>query len=170
MGQAGHAKLYIPQGHEDYAIAFSDKRGVMPINFEPTKDGEYTITVNPEGVEMSYLHLIDNMTGTDVDLLVEPSYTFEGHISDYTSRFKLVFSARKSIEEIGDNEPFAFIHDGEIIIEGDGIVQVIDMLGRIIVQRRDGACTVSTKEMTPGVYVLRLTDGENVRTQKIVIQ
>ena len=164
-----HAKLYIPQGHENYAIAYSDKHGVMPVNFEPLENGTYTISVNPKGVEMSYLHLIDNITGTDVDLLVEPSYTFTARFDDYASRFKLVYSARKSIEEIGDNEPFAFIHDGEIIIESDGIVQVIDMMGRIIVCR-DAMHCVSTTGLTPGVYVLRLLNGDNVKTQKIIIK
>ena len=169
-----NANIYIPQGGEEYAIACAGRDGActvstMPVNFKAVSDGTYTLTVNPENTEMAYLHLIDNITGTDVDLLAQPSYSFEGHVSDYASRFKLVFSARKSIEEIGDDEDFAFISNGEIIIESDGIVQVIDMMGRIIVQRRDGACTVSTDAMAPGMYVLRLTDGENVRTQKIVI-
>ena len=165
-----HAKLYIPQGREDYSIAFSEKSGEMPLNFEASENGTYTITVNPEGVEMNYLHLIDNLTGANVDLLAQPSYTFEARLSDYASRFKLVYSAKKSIEEIGDNEPFAFIHNGEIIVESDGIVQVIDMMGRIIVQRGAGVHTVSTAGMAEGVYILRLIDGEKVRTQKTVIQ
>ena len=41
----------------------------MPICFKANEDGLYTITVNPENVEVRYLHLIDNMTGADVDLL-----------------------------------------------------------------------------------------------------
>ena len=163
------SKLYIPQGRKDYSIAFSEKSGEMPVNFEASENGTYTITVSPEGVEMNYLHLIDNLTGANVDLLTQPSYTFDARVSDYTSRFKLVYSARKSIEEIGDNEPFAFIHNGEIIIESDGIVQVIDMLGHIIVCR-DAMHCVSTAGMVPGVYVLRLINEENVRTQKIVVR
>jgi len=42
-------------------------------------------------------------------------------------------------------------------------------MGRIIVCS-DGMHTISTNEMTPGVYVLRLINGENVMTQKIVIE
>ena len=94
-----NAQIYIPQGGKDYAIAFSEGQGEMPLNFKATENGEYTITVNPEGVNLAYLHLIDNMTGADVDLLVpEPvegpaSYTFTAKTTDYESRFKLVFSA-----------------------------------------------------------------------------
>ena len=69
-----------------------------------------------------------------------------------------------------ENEDFAFISNGEIIINGEGLVQVIDLLGHILVQRRDGACTVSTDGMAPGIYVLRLINGEKVKTQKIIIR
>ena len=85
------AKVYIPQDGKDFAIAFSEGQGEMPINFKATKNGTYTITVNPEGVEMNYLYLIDNKTGTDIDLLVQPRYTFDAHTTDYESRFRLVF-------------------------------------------------------------------------------
>ena len=62
------------------------------VNFKAAKNGQYTISVNADGMDFSYLHLIDNLTGADVDLLAEPSYTFETKTSDYASRFKLVFS------------------------------------------------------------------------------
>ncbi|MBQ3709405.1 MAG: InlB B-repeat-containing protein [Bacteroidales bacterium] len=170
-----NGNIYIPQGGEEYAIVSVGGRDAMhcvsteiPVNFKATKDGTYTLTVNPEETEMAYLHLIDNLTGTNVDLLQTPSYTFEGKTTDYASRFKLVFSARKSIEEIGD-EGFAFIHDGEIIIEADGIIQVIDMLGRVLVNR-DANERITTDGLVGGVYVLRLINGEIVKTQKIVVK
>lgn len=86
-----NARIYIPQGEKEYSIAFTEKLGEMPLNFKATKDGIYTITVNPQAVELEYLHLIDNMTGDDTDLLVMPSYTFTAKATDYTSRFRLVF-------------------------------------------------------------------------------
>jgi len=42
-------------------------------------------------------------------------------------------------------------------------------MGRVVVST-DVARNVSTSGMAPGLYVLRLIDGENVRTQKIVVQ
>ena len=41
---------------------------------------------------MKYLHLIDNLTGKDIDFLATPSYTFEGKTTDVISRFKLAFN------------------------------------------------------------------------------
>ena len=88
----GNATLSIPQGGKELAIACAEKVGEMPLNFKAAKNGEYTITVNPEAVEMDYLHLIDNLTGADIDLLATPSYTFDAKTTDYASRFRLVFS------------------------------------------------------------------------------
>ena len=102
-------KLYIPQGQEEYAIVSVGRDGArhvstMPINFKAETDGTYTITVNVDHVEMAYLHLIDNLTGADVDLLAAnggdtinrvSTYTFTAKTTDHESRFKLVFSARR---------------------------------------------------------------------------
>jgi hypothetical protein len=41
--------------------------------------------------------------------------------------------------------------------------------GRVVVSS-DVARNVSTSGMTPGVYVLRLINGNNVKMQKIIIQ
>ena len=73
----------------------------------------------------------------------------------------------------GDNDaPFAFVSNGNIVITADTqnvTLQIVDAMGRMVVCT-DGVHNVSTNGMTAGVYVLRLIDGDNVRTQKIVIQ
>ena len=168
-----NANIYIPQGGEDYAIAYSEGQGEMPLNFKAMQNGEYTITVNPEGVEMGYLHLIDNMTGADVDVLTQASYTFTAKTTDYESRFKLVFGTSTGSATEGT---FAFISNGNIIItdgpsigSGTYTLQVIDMTGRVI-RCTNGVRTISTSGMPSGGYVLRLIDGNDVKTQKIVIE
>lgn len=162
-----NSKLYIPKDNEEYAIVSSAAQGEMPINFRAAEDGTYTLMVNPEGVEMNYLHLIDNLTGNDVDLLASPDYTFEAKTTDYASRFRLVFAS--VCEDVdSDNENFAFINDGNIIVYKEGILQIIDMTGRIVLSG-DAINRVSTSGMTPGVYILRLITANGVKTQKIVI-
>ena len=97
----GSTKIYIPQDGTDYAIACAESTGEMPLNFKAIENGTYTISVDVDNVEMGYLHLIDNMTGADVDLLASDggdarpcvsTYTFTAKTTDYESRFKLVFS------------------------------------------------------------------------------
>ena len=162
-------KVFAMQDNQEVAIVLCDG-SEQPVGFKAAKDGTYTLNVNAVGVEFDYLHLVDNLTGTDVDLLVEPSYTFEAKTSDYASRFRLVFSICEDAN--GGNAPFAFINNGNIIIigaEADAVLQIVDVLGHVVIST-DVARNVSTSGMTKGVYVLRLISGDTVKTQKIVIE
>ena len=163
-----NANLYLPQGAEEYAIVSVGNAGEMPVNFKAKENGTYTIAVNPEGVEMIYLHLIDNLTGADVDLLQTPEYTFTAKTTDYASRFKLMFSINQEDGPSTGSGTFAFISNGNLIVNGEGMLQIMDVTGRMI-RCTDVARNVSTSGMVPGVYVLRLINGDDVRTQKIVI-
>ena len=77
-----------------------------------------------------------NMTGNDIDLLSTPSYTFQAKVTDYASRFKLVFAANNS-DLVGEgNDNFAFISNGMIIVNGTGTLQVFDVLGHEIINKQ----------------------------------
>jgi len=162
--------VYIPKGNEDYAVVLCEGESQMPVNFKAATDGTYTISVETENLDVNYLHLIDNKTGMDVDLLATPSYTFEGKRTDYASRFRLVFDANAGNNET--NEEFAFISDGDIVItnNGEATLQVIDMLGRIVSSQTVNGNASIDKMNANGVYVLRLINGNNVKTQKIVVK
>ncbi|MBR6847106.1 MAG: InlB B-repeat-containing protein [Bacteroidales bacterium] len=165
-----NANIYIPMDNEEYAIVSSNGQGEMPVNFRAYVAGEYTITVNPEEVEMGYLHLIDNIAGKDVDLLANPSYTFNARTDDYESRFRLVFSTTMVNAEMG--EDFAFMSDGQLVIanEGEATLQVIDVTGRVVATENiNGTCSMAINAKA-GVYVLRLINGTDVKTQKMVIR
>ena len=104
FGQS-NANIYIPQNGKDYAIVSAEAQGEMPVCFKASVNGSYTLSFDAENVEMGYLHLIDNLTGMDVDLLATPSYNFEAKTSDYASRFRLVFSANNIAEATARTSP-----------------------------------------------------------------
>ena len=167
-----NAKLYIPQNNTDYAIAVSETQGEMPVNFKAAENGSYTINVMTENVELSYLHLIDNMTGADVDLLATPDYTFNASVTDYESRFRLVFICGDANDDNGGDDNFAFFANGQLIVNnnGEATLQVVDMLGRIVSsQRISGSCSTQVNAAT-GVYMLRLINGNDVKVQKMVVR
>ena len=89
----------------------ADIQGEIPVNFKAAENGTYTLTVSTP-LTFTYLNLIDNKTGNNVNLLKTPSYSFDARTIDYASRFKLVFCAGNN-EMIND---FAFISNGELII------------------------------------------------------
>ena len=176
MLNANGTRLYIPQNGKDYAVVSTDaSRGEMPLNFKAAKDGSYTITMNVENADLNYLHLVDNLTGNDVDLMAaaastgSASYTFDAKTDDYASRFKLVFDVNGDAASTGSAGNFAYISNGEIIVsnEGRATLQVIDVMGRIVSSEEiNGDCRISTNGLTAGVYVLSL----NGKTQKIVVK
>ena len=163
-------KLYIVEGENEYAVVRSANEGEMPVSFKASENGNYTLSVNAENVEMEYLHLIDNMTGADVDLLATPSYSFEARTNDYASRFRLVFNANISVNE-QNSEAFAFFNGSNLVInnEGEATLQVIDMMGRMISSEQIQGSYNNSLNLSAGVYVLRLSNGNTVKTQKIVI-
>ena len=164
-----NTKVYIPQDNNEYAMVRSSAAGDIPVNFKAAQNGTYTINISTEELDVNYLHLIDNLTGAEIDLLQNPSYSFSAKTDDYASRFRLVFAANSEDGPSTDSESFAFVSNGNIVVNGSGILQVIDMMGRVVVCR-DAMHCVSTTDMTPGVYVLRLINDDNVKTQKIVIE
>ncbi|MCR4848040.1 MAG: T9SS type A sorting domain-containing protein, partial [Bacteroidales bacterium] len=168
------ANIYIPQGGKEYAIAYSEGQGEMPVNFKAKENGTYTLSISatPHSSLLTpnfkYLHLIDNLTGNDVDLLATPSYTFEAWTTDYASRFKLVFATG----DADADDPFAFISNGQLIVNGTGTLQVIDMLGHILLSHEvhSDSCLPTSDFLPSGVYVLRLINGDEVKIQKIVVK
>ena len=164
------SKIYIPICGQDYAVVRSENMGEMPLNFKAEENGIYSINVNAENMEMSYLHLIDNMTSVDVDLLETPCYSFEARTTDYASRFKLVFSVCEDTDD--GNETFAFISNGKIIVlnEGEATLQIIDTKGRIINSKNINGTVEINLDQAEGVYMIRLVNGNDMKVQKIVVK
>ena len=169
----GNARLYIQQGDKEYAIVCAEKLGETPLNFKVKENGTYALSINPENVEMEYLHLIDNLTGNDIDLLQTPSYTFNAKKSDYASRFRLVFVANGAFEgSDSGSEAFAYFNNGKFIVnnEGEATLQVIDITGHVLSSEQISGSCHKAMETTSGVYMLRLINGDKVRTQKVIVK
>ncbi|MCR4847800.1 MAG: leucine-rich repeat domain-containing protein, partial [Bacteroidales bacterium] len=161
-----HSQLYFKNNGEPYAVAANEAEdGAMPLYLEKA-NGTYTVEATLLNAECDYLHLVDNLTGADIDLLATPSYTFTSKPTDYASRFKLVFRANENDNE---NEEFAFISNGEIVVNGTGTLQVIDVTGRVV-SSHSVSNHASIDGLTAGVYVLRLINNDHVKIQKIVIK
>lgn len=154
--------LYIHQYDEDYAIAtMNDNVKSINLNFKAKTTGYYTLSVKPQG-EFGYLHLIDKLTGSDVDMLKEEEYTFIGSAADAAERFVVRLSPSTST----GSETFAYQSGDDIIVEGEGELQVFDVMGRLMMKKNVNGLETIEKPSQTGVYIFRL-DGQ---TQKIVVR
>ena len=172
------ADLYIPKDGKKYAIMSSNSQSEMPLNFKANEDSEYTLTVSTtlnsqlSTLNLNYLHLIDNLTGNDIDLLVTPSYTFEAKTSDYASRFRLVFTDENGEVAADGHDTFAYISDGQLQIlnQGEALLQIVDALGRTLSSEIIQGNYGKPLDLNAGVYIVRLSNTQTTRTQKIVVQ
>ena len=166
-----NTKIYIMSDGVNYAVVSRGMDNFTPVSFTAKENGTYTLAVDLVNLDLDYLHLVDNKTGADVDLLEQPSYAFEALTSDYAERFNLVYATTTSITEA--DETFAYYVDGEIrLVEPchGASLQIVDMTGRVLVCKdASHASVISTSGIVNGVYLLRLVNGDDVRTQKIVI-
>ncbi len=138
------------QDKQDYAVVYKLDQPSLPIQFKVTEKGTYTLSIESNLLGLDYLHLVDHITGADIDLLATPSYTFEASIDDYASRFKLVFQPTDNHDDYGDS----FV-DGETFI--------IDMAGRVV-------ATDLNTSLAPGIYILRTIKGNETFSKKIIIK
>ena len=166
-----NTKIYFPVDGADFAVATTSYIGEMPLNFSAAADGNYTLTFAAENMEIDYLHLVDHVTGMDIDLLQTTDYSFEASEDDNAARFTLVFANLTGIEE-NSAEQFAFFSNGNLIVnnEGNATLQVIDVMGRVLSSETLNGCANVSVNAAPGVYMLRLVNGDNVKTQKVVVE
>ena len=168
MLNENNTKVYIPQDNKDYAVvSVNSDMGEMPVSFKAAKNGTYTLSFSNEEVSFSYLHLIDNLTGVDVDLLETPSYSFDAKTTDYATRFKLVFATGNATDD-----SFVFFSNGNWVINNDGkaIVQVVDVTGRILKSEKIEGCHSMSINAAPGVYMIRLISGNEKKKKKVVVK
>lgn len=165
------SQLYVEQEGTDYAIVNAEAEGELPVSFRAAENGSYTLSVAAEGVTMRYLHLIDLKTGADVDLLQTPYYTFTAQTTDYESRFRLVFATGSSTSSETGN--FAY-YDGSVwMVTGyydNATLQVVDMMGRVLSSQTVNGSAELNINQAQGVYVLRLINGNEIKSQKIVVR
>ena len=157
-----NANIYIPQNGKEYAIAFSNCQDDIPLNFKTAETGIYTISFEGEEMYLNSIYLIDMLTGQEIDLSFNPSYTFLGSAADRSERFKIVF---KTGFENAPSDIFAYQNANDIVVSGEGELQIFDVMGRLVSTHHiSGVERFNVK--TQGVYIFKLND----KTQKIVIR
>ena len=159
--------VYVIDNNERLAIAtMNDNVKEVSLGFEAMTMGEYTIAVKAQDCKFNNMTLIDKMTGEKTNLLTD-SYTFMATTSDSPDRFTLTLNADN------DNDAdFIYINNNEMIInniEGNGLVQIYDMMGRSVATYNvSGSANISMETLSEGVYIVRMTDANGVKTEKVV--
>ena len=163
------------EAHEVYVIDNDTKYGVatmnddvttIPVGFKANTMGEYTIAAKAQDCKFNSMTLTDKMTGVKTNLLTD-SYTFMATTNDNPNRFTLTLNADTDVDA-----DFIYINNNEMIInniEGDGLVQIYDVMGRSVATYNvSGSANISMETLSEGVYIVRMIDANGVKTQKVV--
>ena len=161
-------------GHHDgtyYAALFAEE-GVerVPLWFEAKDDDIFTIKWNTANGDFHSMYLIDNIAGVQYDMLRNDSYSFEGHKGDYPSRFYIVFDVTGVDEFDEGDHNCVFVDGSQWVVTGDGLLEFIDVHGRVLWQKTvSGQSRVGLPNVACGMYLMRLTNNEGTRVQKVII-
>ena len=102
-------------------------------------------------------------------MLNEGEYSFIGSPKDNENRFivKLRYNANGNVEA---NDVFVYQSGDELIINGEGELQIFDVMGRFVTSMKvNGNERINAEAYANGVYVFRMI-GNDVKTQKIVVK
>ncbi len=119
------------------------------------------------------MYLVDNIEGIRYDMLSHDTYEFTAKATDYASRFYIEFEVTGIDENEDPNDNFAYFNGYGWVVEGQGQLELVDMLGRVLyTDYLFGEQTlVHFDDFAAGMYMLRLVDGKKLlKAQKIVIR
>ena len=160
--------LYVKQNDQAYASAnFNYDIQSFDLVFKAANTGRYTLSFDAKG-SFSYLHLIDRLTGEDIDMLIEDEYSFIGSNQDAESRFIVRLESTYSTDNSEIISTFAWQNGNDIMVNGEGELQIFDVTGRMVINTMING-TEAINITSKGIYVMKLV-GDEVKTQKIVVR
>ena len=131
--------------------------------FKAMTTGRYTLKVETHGY-INYIHVIDRLTGEDIDMLNGGEYSFFGSSADKENRFIVRLSV---VSE--EDETFVYQNDADLVVCGEGELQIFDVTGRFVASYYVNGVETVNKPSQSGIYILRLV-GNVTKTQKIVVR
>lgn len=168
--------LWIRDNGRNYAIAHVNGQvETMDLMLKNKQSGTFTLKFNRNNLSFDYLHLIDHLTGADVDLLQNPVYTFQANGNEYEARFMLVFRQNTGIAEDGasaESATFCFVKDNMLYfsIETEHAKATLtDVLGRVVKSADVNGNGISLADLQAGLYEVRMVNDGAIRTQKVIV-
>ena len=146
-------------------LPMQDER-VVKMGFSVPEAGDYTISLDKlRQQDLRNVILEDKVTGTTVDLLQFPSYSFSsGTAENENGRFVLyINSSITGTPSIGSGDTYAYVKDNLLTVknlaDGDR-VQVLDLTGRTIASGKAAGKEFSVALNQKGVYVVNVQGGK----------
>ena len=158
------ANIYVASQDNKYAIynCESDVNEVE-LTFVAKQMGSYSLSFDLNG-EFESVVLVDRLTGVETDMIAEGEYNFIASSEDMKNRFVVRLA---NGEEATDDSQFVYQNGDELIINAEGAIEIIDMMGRVVYSSEANVNRVNVSNFNNAAYVVRaLNEG---KVQKVVI-
>ena len=139
----------------------------VPIYLNNTNGmGKYTISIDAKG-DFENITLVDLVSGDETNMLVH-DYNFTAPQQENTKRFILKFVEK---QQTTDNSNFVYQSGEELIVNTQGTVQIIDIMGRVVYNNvvLNESERINISGFTTGTYIVRVIGDNDVMTQKVVV-
>ena len=160
------ANIFVNNNDVRYGIFNYDRNTTeVEVSFIASVMGRYTISMKTNG-EFDNLVLVDRFTGIETNMLLE-DYSFTASGQQDHNRFVVRLSMNNNDVQ---KERFVYQSNNELIINGEGLVQIIDIMGRIVYTNEiNGISRVNVSNFYSATYVVKVVNENEVKTQKVVI-
>ena len=163
------ANVFVTNYDDMYGIAYYDE-DVEEVDFcfNASNLGYYTISMIPNG-DFTSLTLYDRVENVETDMIENKEYKFFALSNDDANENRFVLKyTKKNIESDGS---FAYQSGDDLIVNAEGLIQIIDVMGRIVYSGEAQGVNnrINVSGMENATYVIRNINNNGVRTQKIVI-
>ncbi|MBR4156108.1 MAG: T9SS type A sorting domain-containing protein [Bacteroidales bacterium] len=161
------ANIFVSNKGRNYGI-YNCNRNVneVALSFIPKQMGSYTISLDING-DFESVVLVDRLTGVETDMLVENEYSFIATKEDNQNRFFIRLANGE--EPSSENSQFVYQSGEELIIEAEGTIQIIDMMGRVVYNNEVENSRINISNFNKASYIVRNINEKEVKVQKIVI-
>lgn len=160
------ANIYVKEENVNYGILnFNTAIDEIPLYFDAKEMGTYTLTFDIKG-DYENLYLLDKMTGEKINLLLENEYEFMANSNDNAERFIIKMD---NSQQSTDNSHFAYVSGEELIINAEGTIQIIDMMGRVVMTEEYHNGSINIGDLDNAAYLIRCINENGVNVQKLVI-
>ena len=161
------ATVYVQNEGTNYGI-FNCDEDVQEIElcFNANQMGNYTISIEPNGKFQS-VTLVDRFTGVETNMLVE-DYHFTAMSNVNANRFIV---RMVNGQQTTDNSHFVYQSGEELILNIQGEVQIVDVLGRVVYngEAMNDINRINVSSFNSGAYMVRVMNGNEVKVEKIIL-
>ena len=135
----------------------------IAVMFSAKQMDSYSLSFELNG-EFESAVLVDRLTGIETDMTAESEYNFIATSDDMKNRFVVRLGDGQATT---DEANFVYQSGDELIIDAEGAIEIIDMMGRVVYRSEMNDGRVNVSEFNNAAYVVRALNAGKV--QKVVI-